>query len=314
MTLSKRHLAILALIGAHVIWGAASPIFKWSLQDIPPMTLAFSRFVLASLLMLSFGYKQLAIKKQDFPALFFLGFIGITANIAFFFFGLEFTSSINVPVIYAGIPIILIIGSLTYLKEKTQEKVVIGTSIGLFGVLFLILRPLFESGHDGNILGNIFILLSALCVVWYTLLLKRFHLPYSAWTITFWTFAIGGLLFLPGTITEIMFAKERHLLTGQALFGIGYGAFFSSALAYLFYNFGVEYLKANEVGIFSYLEPITTIIVAVPLLQEEITPFYIVGSLFVFLGIFIAEGKFFTHPFHRAEIKKRDVDLSSEAT
>ena len=36
--------AILALVIANIIWGAASPIFKYALTDIPPFTLAFIRF------------------------------------------------------------------------------------------------------------------------------------------------------------------------------------------------------------------------------------------------------------------------------
>ena len=35
---------ILALIITNVIWGAASPIFKLALTNIPPFTLAFIRF------------------------------------------------------------------------------------------------------------------------------------------------------------------------------------------------------------------------------------------------------------------------------
>src|SRR3989337_2094473 len=131
--MSKRHIAILALVGAHIIWGAAAPIFKWSLQDISPFTLAFFRFVLAAIIILPLVYPHLKINKQDFPKLFFLAFIGITAHIAFFFFGLEFTSSINVPVISAAVPIVLIIGSIIYLKEKAQTKVIFGTIISLCG-------------------------------------------------------------------------------------------------------------------------------------------------------------------------------------
>lgn len=304
MSLSKRHIAILALIGAHIIWGAAAPIVKWALQDISPFTLAFLRFVLAAFIILPFVYRHLKINIKDFPKLFFLAFIGITAHIAFFFFGLEFTSSINVPVISAAAPIVLIIGSVLYLKEKAQKKVIVGTVISLCGVFFLILRPFFEEGHDGSILGNFFIALSALCVVFYTLLLKKYKLPYSSLTIVFWTFTIGGLLFAPGMITEVALSGTVDALTPRALIAIAYGAILSSALAYFFYNFGVAKLKANEVGVFTYVDPITTILIAIPLLGETITISYVIGGLLVFTGIFIAEGRLYAHPLHRVTIKK----------
>src|SRR5690242_18679701 len=99
MKFSKRTLAILALAGASIIWGAAATIFKWSMQEIPPYTLGLLRFFLAAIFILPFVYKKLAVKKNDFVKLSYLAFIGITLHIALFFLGLQLTSSINSPVI-----------------------------------------------------------------------------------------------------------------------------------------------------------------------------------------------------------------------
>ncbi len=57
---------ILALIITNIIWGAASPIFKFALQNIPPFTLAFIRFFFAGLLFLPFVflfYQKLSLKR-----------------------------------------------------------------------------------------------------------------------------------------------------------------------------------------------------------------------------------------------------------
>lgn len=91
--------AILALIAANIIWGAASPIFKFALENIPPFTLAFLRFFGAALILFPFTVKSMWIKREDWLDLFLLSIFGITINITFFFMGLKYAPSINAPII-----------------------------------------------------------------------------------------------------------------------------------------------------------------------------------------------------------------------
>ncbi len=298
MKLSKRRLAILAMIAGAIIWGAAIPIFKWSMQEIPPFTLATLRFSLAALIILPFAYKKIEIKNTDVLKLLFLGFIGITLHIGLFFVGLRLTSSINVPILNSITPILLILGSVWYLREKLKMKVVLGTIISMIGILLIVIEPLLVTGPDGSILGNIFIILSILCVIIYTLLLKKFAFPYPSITIVFWTLLFGAFLFLPAFFVEAVTLHPFTHMDTKAFIGIFYGAVFSSALAYFFYNFSLEHLKANEIGIFTYIEPFITILIAIPLLGEKIYPVYVIGGLIVFLGICVAETRLHYHPHH----------------
>ena len=66
----------------------------------------------------------------------------------------------------------------------------------------------------------------------------------------------------------------------------------------MFYNYSVKQLSPSEVGLFTYLGPVVTALVALPLLHEQITFAYLLGTVFVFLGLSIAEIKFNYHPFH----------------
>lgn len=299
MKLSNRQLAILALTGACIIWGAASPIFKWSMQEIPPYTLAFLRFMLAAVFILPFVYKKIAIKKTDLGKMLTLAAVGITLHIALYFVGLQLTSSINVPIISAIMPILLIAGSIWYLHEKLKKRFIFGAGVSIIGILIIIIQPLLITGPDGSISGNILIVLSVLFGVIYTLLLKKYALPYSSVTIVFWTFLLGGLLFLPSFITELILLHPFAHFDGKAIVGVGFGAVFSSAIAYFLYAFGLKYLSASEAGIFIYLEPVVTVLVAVPLLHEVVHTTYIIGSLVVFAGLFIAEvHRHRHHPLH----------------
>lgn len=304
MKITKRHLAIIALIVNSIIWGAAAPIFKWTLQDVPPFTLAFLRFLFASLLLLPFVLPKIAIDYKHFHKLFLLSFIGIFIHIGTLFVGLQFASSINVPIISAASPIVLIFGSFFFLHEKPRVKVIMGTLLSLLGVIFIVVQPLLQEGPDQSLMGNLLFIASMIAMVIYTLLLKKFNLPYPAATIIFWLFLFGALLFAPLFFIEQQTAFTLHTFDFKAVLGVMYGAILSSIVAYLLYDYGVTYLQGSEIGIFGYLEPIVTIIVAMPLLGEVLTFEYLIGSVLVFAGIIFAEGKLKYHPLHHHHLKK----------
>src|SRR3989344_1975809 len=94
----SKPLPYLALLIAHLIWGANFVVAKITLQEFPPMSLAILRFAFASLFLAPFFFaetKKIKIKKQDLPKLIAIGILIITLNITFFFEGIKRTTVIN---------------------------------------------------------------------------------------------------------------------------------------------------------------------------------------------------------------------------
>lgn len=299
MKLSKHRQAILALILANIIWGAASPIFKWALTDIEPFTLAFLRFSLGALIIFPIVRRHLKIKKEDWKNLIVLSLSGVTVNISFFFLGLRLAPSINAPIIATSGPIFLLAGCLFFLKEKLKFKVVFGTALGFLGVALIILRPLFENGFNMAVLGNLFFLIATSSAVIHTIFIKKLVSSYKPLVLVFWSFFIGSATFLPFLAFEIgKFGFLENLAT-PGITGILFGVFLSSVLAYFLYHWAIEKLLTQEVGVFAYLDPIVALIIAAPLLGETPTPAYLLGAVLVFVGIFIAEGRIPYHPFQK---------------
>lgn len=63
--------------------------------------------------------------------------------------------------------------------------------------------------------------------------------------------------------------------------------------------------QLRRTGIFLYIDPLATVLVAMPLLGEFPGPLYILGAILVFMGIYIAEGRIHWHPIH---LLRRGVD------
>ena len=307
LKLDNVRLSIIFLILANIIWGASFPIYKWTLEEIPPITFVFIRFFVAALIILPFVIKKLSIAKQDYKNLILVSLIAVTIQIPLLFFGLKLTPSINAPIIIACGPIILIIAAIIFLKEKPSPKVISGTLISLLGVFAIILLPFFENGITGGLIGNLLIFAATICGVIQALLLKKLTVRNDPLTLTFWMFLIGSLPLIPFIIWE---SQTFNLITDisiNGLFGIIFGVIFSAIIAHYFYAYGISHIKASEVGIFSYVDPLATIAVAIPLLDETISVTYVIGAMLVFLGIFIAEGRIHYHPLNRLLTKHNTI-------
>ncbi len=293
---------ILALIIANVIWGMASPIFKFALTNIPPFTLAFIRFFFAGLIFIPFALnKWQRLTPKQWVEIILVGFFGISINISFFFLGLQKTESINVPVIASSGPVFIYLLSIIFLKEKPKLKVLAGMIIALSGVLFIILSPLILDGKKfaiGAVEGNLFILIATLGTVFQTIIGRDVLKKINALQVSVIAFLFGSLTFIPFIPKELT-SWDISSLNIAGVTGIIFGVFFSSALAYFLFYYGVSKLKAQDVGIFTYIDPLAAIIIAAPLLHEYPNLFYILGGALIFGGIYFAEGRVHWHPFHR---------------
>jgi drug/metabolite transporter (DMT)-like permease len=293
---------VLALIIANVIWGMASPIFKFALTNIPPFTLAFIRFFFAGLIFLPMAIKnwQRLSLKQFFEIL-LVGFFGITMNITFFFLGIVRTESINAPIIASSGPVFIYLLSIFFLREKPKSKVLAGMLVSLLGVLLIIMSPLILEGKKfilGAIEGNIFILLATFGAVFQTIFGRDILKKVNAIQVSAIAFLFGSLTFLP-LIPKELANWDISFLNVAGWTGIIFGVFFSSALAYFLFYHGVSKLKAQDVGIFTYIDPLSAIVVAAPLLHEYPNLFYVLGGILIFGGIYFAEGRIHWHPLHK---------------
>ena len=304
-TMNSVQKGIIALIVANIIWGFASPIFKWSLTNIPPYTLAFWRFFLASIFLGVFLdiTKQFAFPKLDnkhWFKLFFYSLTGITGNIIFFFLGLQRTLSINAPVIASAQPLMIFLVAPFLLGETTTKRKIIGMIVGTIGIAAIVLEPIYYNGLDGNFVGNMFLVLATVFAVLSTLTGRKLFHDQNPLALMFWAFVIGGLSFLPLAIYEFGSIPDLYgQLDIKGLIGILYGSVFSSAIAYTCFAYGLSKITASESSIFTYIDPVAGTFLAFFMLHEPITIPFILGAALIFGGIFIAEKRFNYHPFHR---------------
>lgn len=292
---------ILALVIANVIWGAAPPIFKFAYENIPPFTLGFIRFTLASLILFPWVARAPVtnVRARDWIML-IAGSLFVSLHLGLFFLGLERTESINTSIISAVGPIFLYFASVRFLHERRNGNILVGMCIALAGSLTVIVSPLLlghQSFRLGQFEGNLLILASTLTDMIAILFLKKALKHLSPLFVTLVMFTFSALLFYPLALWELQ-SWSFAQLDYRGVVGIIFGTLFSSTVAYYLHDYGISRVRGEEVGIFSYISPIVTILVAIPLLGEMPSIYFFGGGILVILGILIAERRFHWHAIH----------------
>ncbi len=162
-----------------VIWSGNFIIARGLYKQIPPVSLAFYRWSLASIIIFFLGYKSFMAEKafvfKNLKYFFWVALMGITLFNTFIYVAGHTTSAINLALIgTTAAPIFAVIISAIFLKE-------IITPLRLTGLLFCItgVVVLLSKGSINTLLafrftaGDVWILLSAFVFSIYTVLVKR---------------------------------------------------------------------------------------------------------------------------------------------
>lgn len=299
--------AYLAIITAHSIWGVNFVVAKLTLAEIPPMSLAFMRFVLAISLLSPFlltTKKPVKIKKEDLPRLAVIGVLMVTLNIAFFYAGLVRTTISSAATLTMTIPIISVLGGWWFLKEKIYTLNLIGITIGFLGSLLVIGLPsLFLGNHLSSqvLIGNFLIVLASICWVIGATISKKMLGKYSTLTVTAVIFLVGVLSFVVPAVNEFL---QHPGWPGQVtivgILGLLFISIASSICAYFLFEWGLSKLGVIKADLFQYIEPILATILGVLILNEQLKLPSILGIILIALGVYWSTWARPHHKHHKA--------------
>lgn len=305
----SKPLPYIALIIAHLIWGANFVVAKITLQEFPPMTLALLRFSFASLFLAPFFLaetRKVKVDKKDYPKLVAIGILIITLNIAFFFEGIKRTTAINASVLTLIIPMLSVLLGWWFLKEKIYLINLLGIFVGLLGALVIIGLPEILVGEFSPqvMLGNVLVLLAAIVWVAGAVISRQMLKKYSSLTVTAIAFMVGTVTFIiPAAAEYIKNPTFTEQITMLGLLGLTYMTLLSSISAYFLFEWGLARLGIIKADLFQYIEPFVAAILAVTILGEKITIPFLAGAVLitsgVYLGTLAKESHHKAHKIHR---------------
>lgn len=289
--MSKRHLAFLAAFGASFIYGVNHTLAK----DLMPTYIEAYGFIMLRVLgaailfwITSLFLPSEKIDRKDWWRIILCALFGMTINMLMFFKGLQLSTPINSSVVITLSPVILLILSALFLKEKITWLKGSGIAIGLVGALILILFGAKTQANAPNIpLGNTLFIINAIAYSVYLILVKPLTAKYASVTLMKWFFLIAVFTNAPIALPQFLEVQWSSLppsVIGVMLFVV----IGTTYLTYLFNVFALRQLNPSTIGAFIYLQPLIATLVAIILGADTLTTIRVVAASLIFLGVYLS--------------------------
>ncbi|VXC32299.1 DMT family transporter [Pseudomonas sp. 9Ag] len=291
---SRQGWAFAGLLLAVLCWSGNALVARAFHEAIPPLTLAFWRWTLATCLLLPFVVRSIWTHRATLRAagwrLLVVAALGISSYNSLLYSAAQSTEAINLTLVNTCLPLFTFIGGGLLLGEWPARRAWFGMAIAACGLVYLISRGSWDAfANLAFKTGDLIMLVAVLVWALYTLSLRRWSsfLQVPPLTLLGVLMAIGTPLILPFYLFEYSQGGGfTPSLTNLSV--IAYTAVFASLIAYLSWNHGVKTVGAAKAAMATYLMPVFTAILGWLLLGEGLQLFHWIGGGLIFAGLLLA--------------------------
>jgi drug/metabolite transporter (DMT)-like permease len=282
----------LSLSLAALFWSGNFVIGRAVSARIPPVGLAFWRWVIALVVLLVVAHRRLA---ADWPALrrawrvlLPAGVLGVGCFNMLVYIGLHGTTATNGLLLQSACPAFIVGIAFAVGAGRATTRQVVGIVVSLLGVVVILTR-----GAPSTLAalrfarGDLFVLAAVLAWAIYTLLLAR--RPPGVHPLSLLTFlvAIGVAWMAPFYALERT-RGARMAIDAPTVGSVLYVSLFASLGAYVLWNEGVARIGPSRAGVFIHLMPAFGSVLAVLLLGESFRAFHLAGIALILAGVWLA--------------------------
>ncbi len=277
------------IIGAIAI--AFSPIFV-RFSDVDPIMTAFYRIFISLPFFLFFSSFSL-IEKVKFPeynnsyVIFLVSGIFFALDLICWHWSIKLTTVSKATFLSNLAPIVVIIFSLIFLKERFSKFFYLAALLSMVG-MFMLLGESFKF-YKSQFIGD---LLGVLTAVWYgsyLVTISQLRKKYNSTSIMFLSGIVTAIILL---IVSILFEQSlipQSLFTITIIFLLG---FICQFMGQSFITYSLAYLSASLSSLCLLIQPIAATVLAYFFFQEKLTTIQFFGSALILIGIYIARTKY----------------------
>ena len=296
MIIKKTTKAYIMLVLATLFWAGNFVVGKIAfIENVPPFSLTFFRWLLVWLILIPFTYKEFfklrRVILDNFLLLLLLGLTSVGLFNSFIYNALNFTQVINASLFNAVIPVAIILFGLLFKLEKTNKYQILGLIISILGILSIITKLdldilLTLSFNKGDIL------MIGAVITWgiYSAFLKKRKFEVSLLTLVHILCTFGLVTLIPQFLFELSQGKTI-IINDHLIYSLIYLAIFPSIGSYYCWAGAVSIIGANRAGIFLSLIPLFSTILAIIFFNEKFLFFHFIGSVLIILGLLLSNRK-----------------------
>ncbi|WP_415034006.1 DMT family transporter [Azonexus sp.] len=272
-----------------LFWSGNMVLGRGIRADVPPLALAFWRWLIAFVLVLPLALPHLRAQwpllRRAWKPVLILGLLGVGGYNTFAYLALQTTTATNAVLLNSFIPIATMAISWGFLGKRLSPLASLGVAVSLAGALTIVAH-----GEWNTLLklslnqGDLWMLLAVLVWALYTVGLAWRPAGIDPMLLLAAFTLIGLAALLPAYVWEM--TQGRHIqLHAASLASLAYVGIFPSFIGYIFYNRGVAEVGASRASLFIHLMPVFGTLLSALFLGEQAALYHYVGIGLIFLGI-----------------------------
>ena len=277
----------IGLIIAMLIWGSIGILVRYI--DFTSSQIAIARAIVGSIFLIIFSIvskENLSTQKikSNFLVLICCG-VCLGFNWIFLFEAYHFTTISTATICYYLAPIIVMFLSPFLLKEKLTFIKVLCIIAAMIGMLCIIGIDKNNTGSN-NTLGILYGL-SAACFYAGVVILNKFLKDISGRDSSIVQLSVAAIFLLP----YVIFTEKINLVgvSSRSIILLLIVGIVHTGIAYLVYFTVIQKLESQTVAIYSYIDPISAIIMSSIILNENMSLLQIAGGILILGSTFISE-------------------------
>src|ERR1044072_2114367 len=280
----KARLVWLILCG---IWGSTWLFIKLGLADLPPITFAGIRFVIACTILFSLiAIRRVSLPRAraDWIMLAGSGILSFGLNYGLVFWGEQYITSGLAALLQATLPAFGLVFAHFHLPaERLSWPRIGGVVFGVCGVGVVFSNQLVISGRQA-LAGCVALVLSAMFAAYSNVLVKTYGKSLNPAVLSAGQMFFGLLLLLAVGI-PLEGNPFRFHWTPVAVMAMLYLAIVGSVIAFLLYYWLVLHMDVTKSMLISLVTPVVAVLLGMIVLNEQIGWRTLAGGAMIMLGI-----------------------------
>ena len=277
------------LVGINLLWAGSSLAAKIALLSMGPMTLAFTRFSLAALLMYAIALARkvdLRVARRDWGGFWAMGILGLALTYLLSYAGIERTTASASALIIAAEPVFLGILAFLFLRERLYPLKVAGIGAGLAGAYLIVAQGWHLPRVSGMVLGDLLIALGLMFEAGSSIVGKGLVARYPAVSVMTYQMTSGAIALAPFAVWELVRSGQSFTLPpAPALWSLLYLVLPCTVFAYTVWFTVLDKREASEMSVFLFIQPVAGAGLGAYFLGDKITAFTVAGAGLVLLGV-----------------------------
>jgi drug/metabolite transporter (DMT)-like permease len=274
------------------VWGVTFVFTKLLLiAGLTAAQIFVLRFVIAYLLLLAYTltFKHFRLFTSSWQDELLMVALGVTGGSLYFLTensAMIYTTTTNTSLIVCLCPLFAaLLIALFFRSQRLHGIQIVGTVMAAIGVIIVVLNGRFVLHLSP--LGDTLAFGACLCWAFYSLLMIPASMHYDTVFITRKVFFYGLLSMIPYWMFYPDMPSLSVVLRPAILWNLLFLGFVASMLCFVAWNWAIKRLGAVVATNYVYFNPVVTAIFAWLVLDEQITVFYIIGTILILAGRFL---------------------------